>query len=53
VKRYRVPSTPAIVVNGKYLTQGTQAGSYEAWFAIIDDLAAREHAAASGGAAAQ
>ena len=27
-------------------TQGRQAGSYEAWFAIIDDLAAREHAAA-------
>jgi protein dithiol oxidoreductase (disulfide-forming) len=49
VQRYRVPSTPTVIVNGKYLTQGTQAGSYEAWFAIIDDLAAREHAAAGGG----
>jgi thiol:disulfide interchange protein DsbA len=53
VRRYRVPATPSVVVNGKYLTQGSQAGSYEAWFAIIEDLAAREHAAASGGAPAQ
>jgi thiol:disulfide interchange protein DsbA len=47
VRRYRVQSTPSVVVNGKYLTTGQQAGSYEAWFAIIDDLAAREQAAAS------
>ena len=53
VQRYRVESTPTVIVNGKYVTQGRQAGSYEAWFAIIDDLAAREHAAASGGSAAQ
>jgi thiol:disulfide interchange protein DsbA len=46
VKRYRVPSTPAVVVNGKYLTSGSMAGSYEQWFAIIDELAASEHAAA-------
>jgi hypothetical protein len=43
-----VQGTPAVVVNGKYNTGGQMAGSYEAWFAIIDDLAAREHAA--GGA---
>jgi thiol:disulfide interchange protein DsbA len=49
VRRYRVQSTPTVVVNGKYLTQGSQAGSYDAWFAIIDDLAAREHAAAGAG----
>jgi thiol:disulfide interchange protein DsbA len=48
VGRYKVESTPTVIVNGKYLTSGRQAGSYEAWFAIIDDLAAREHAAASG-----
>jgi thiol:disulfide interchange protein DsbA len=48
VRRYRVQGTPAVVVNGKYNTGGQMAGSYEAWFAIIDDLAAREHAA--GGA---
>ena len=46
VQRYRVQSTPSVVVNGKYLTVGRMAGSVEAWFAIIDDLAAREHAAA-------
>ena len=51
VRRYRVQSTPTIVINGKYLSGGQQAGSYEAWFAIIDELAAREHAAA--GSAAQ
>jgi thiol:disulfide interchange protein DsbA len=47
IRRYRVPSTPAVVVAGKYVTSGQMAGSYDAWFAIIDDLAAREHAAAT------
>jgi len=47
VGRYRVQSTPTVVINGKYLSGGQQAGSYEAWFAIIEDLAAREHAASS------
>jgi thiol:disulfide interchange protein DsbA len=53
IKRYRATSTPTVIVNGKYSTTGTQAGSYEAWFAIIDDLAAREHDAASDSGAAQ
>ena len=53
VRRYRVQGTPAVVVNGKYNTGGQMACSYEAWFAIIDDLAAREHAAAGGGSATQ
>ncbi len=53
IKRYRVQSTPTVIVNGKYSTTGSMAGSYEAWFAIIDDLAAREQAAASATAAAQ
>jgi len=47
VKRYKVPSTPSVVVNGKYLTTGTMAGSYDNWFAIIDELIAKERAAAS------
>jgi thiol:disulfide interchange protein DsbA len=47
VQRYRVQSTPTVIVNGKYQTVGRMAGSVEAWFAIIDELAAREHAAAS------
>ena len=45
VKRYKVPGTPAVVVAGKYLTNGAMAGAYDTWFAIIDELAAREHAA--------
>jgi len=52
-ERYKVQSTPTVVVNGKYQTVGRMAGSVEAWFAIIDELAAREHAAASGAAAAR
>jgi thiol:disulfide interchange protein DsbA len=48
VKRYKVPGTPAIVIDGKYLTNGAMAGTYDMWFEIIDDLAAQEHA---GGAA--
>ncbi|HEX7238383.1 MAG TPA: thiol:disulfide interchange protein DsbA/DsbL [Gammaproteobacteria bacterium] len=52
-QRYRVQSTPSVVVNGKYLTVGRMAGSVEAWFAIIEELAAREHAAASSAAAAR
>jgi protein dithiol oxidoreductase (disulfide-forming) len=53
VERYRVQSTPTVVVNGKYQTVGRMAGSVEAWFAIIDELAAREHAAPGGAATAQ
>ena len=47
VKRYKVPGTPAIVIDGKYLTNGAMAGTYEMWFEIIDDLVAQEHAAAA------
>ena len=46
VMRYKVPSTPSVVVNGKYLTNGAMAGSYEEWFAIINDLIATERTAA-------
>lgn len=42
VRRYRVSGTPAIVVDGKYMTSGSMAGSYEAWFQIVDHLAAIE-----------
>ena len=44
VRRYQAQSTPTIIVNGKYLTTGAQAGTYEEWFKVIDELAAREHA---------
>ena len=45
VMRYRVTGTPGVVVQGKYLTSGTMAQSYENWFAIINELAAVEWAA--------
>lgn len=44
VRRYRVTGTPAIVVDGKYMTSGSMAGSYEAWFQIVDALATAEAA---------
>ena len=47
IRRYRVQSTPTVIVNGKYIATGQQAGSYENWFAIINELAARENAAAA------
>ena len=50
IGRYGVESTPSVVVNGKYLATGRMAGTYEAWFAIVDELAAREHAAAGSAA---
>ena len=49
VERYGVRSTPTVVVNGKYLTTGSMAGSYDAWFAIIEQLVAAEHAAPARG----
>jgi thiol:disulfide interchange protein DsbA len=53
VQRYGVKATPTVIVDGKYTTTGAMAGTYEDWFAIIDELAAREHAAASGAPAKQ
>jgi thiol:disulfide interchange protein DsbA len=46
VRRDQVSGTPSIVVNGKYLVEGSMAGSYERWFEIVDELAKREHDAA-------
>lgn len=51
ITRYRAASTPTVIVNGKYIATGQQAGSYENWFAIINELAAREYAAATAPAA--
>ncbi len=45
IRRYRVLATPNVVVNGKYVTDGSMAGSYDRWFAIIDALAEQEHQA--------
>lgn len=35
---YRVPETPAVVVDGRYLTRGGLAGSYERWFDVIEEI---------------
>lgn len=41
-RRFRVGSTPTIIVDGKYVTDGSMAGSYGNWFEIINKLAALE-----------
>lgn len=41
-RRYRVSSTPSIVVNGKYLTNASMAGGYPALLELINELAASE-----------
>jgi len=43
-RRYRIQSVPTIIVNGKYTTDGGQAGSYDDLLALIDELAAAERA---------
>jgi thiol:disulfide interchange protein DsbA len=43
-RRYRIQSVPTIIVNGKYTTDGGQAGSYEELLALVDELAASERA---------
>ena len=41
-KRYRITSTPTVVVNGKYVTDASMAGGEEQLFQLINQLAARE-----------
>ena len=41
-KRYRITSTPTVIVNGKYVTDAGMAGSEDGLFRVIDALAARE-----------
>jgi thiol:disulfide interchange protein DsbA len=41
-RRYRVDSTPTIIVNGKYRTDVGMAGGYDQLFALIEALAAAE-----------
>ena len=42
-RRYRISSVPSIVINGKYTSNGTMAGSYERLIELVDELAAREY----------
>jgi thiol:disulfide interchange protein DsbA len=41
-RRYRITSTPTVVVNGKYVTDVTMAGSEPRLFDLINTLAAQE-----------
>jgi thiol:disulfide interchange protein DsbA len=41
-KRYRITSTPTVVVNGRYVTDVSMAGSESALFDVVNNLAARE-----------
>jgi thiol:disulfide interchange protein DsbA len=41
-KRYRITSTPTVIVNGKYVTDAGMAGSEDKLFEVINALAARE-----------
>ena len=43
-RRYRIGSVPTIVVNGKYTSDGGQAGSYEDLLALVDELTGAERA---------
>jgi protein dithiol oxidoreductase (disulfide-forming) len=42
-RRYRINSVPTFVVNGKYLTDVSQAGGEAQLFQVIQELAAHEH----------
>lgn len=41
-RRYGIASVPMMVVNGKYRTSGTEAGSLDTLIEVIDELVARE-----------
>lgn len=43
--RYQIASVPSIVVNGKYTSNASMTGSYEALIALIDSLTAAERGA--------
>jgi len=42
-RRFQITSVPNIVINGKYMTSGSMAGSYETLLEIIDELVMIEH----------
>jgi thiol:disulfide interchange protein DsbA len=43
-RRYRVDSTPTVVINGKYRTNASMAGGYDELLELINTLAASERA---------
>ena len=46
-QNYKVDGVPTLIVNGKYRTSASMAGSYEALVKVIDALVARERGAAA------
>jgi protein dithiol oxidoreductase (disulfide-forming) len=44
-RRYKITGTPAVVVNGKYITDVSMAGSEDKLFEVINALVAKEKAA--------
>lgn len=42
-QRYRIESVPALIVNGKYVTDVGKAGGQEQLIRLVTELAAREH----------
>lgn len=41
-RRYRISSVPTVIINGKYTTNASMAGSYEELMKVIDELIAIE-----------
>ncbi len=41
-QRYKITGVPAVIVNGKYMTSGSMAGSYENLLKTIDQLVDKE-----------
>ena len=47
-RRYRVRGVPALIINGKYRTSASEAGSHAAMIEVTRDLIEQERAAGSG-----
>jgi thiol:disulfide interchange protein DsbA len=41
-QRYKISGVPAVIINGKYMTSGSLAGSYENLLKIVDELIVKE-----------
>ncbi len=41
-RKYKLTGVPSVIINGKYMTSGSLAGSYDNLLKTIDDLVARE-----------
>jgi len=41
-QRYKITGVPAVIVNGKYMTSGSMAGSYENLLKTVDQLVDKE-----------